>query len=127
MLLKNRGVFITEDGIRIAAELDAVERTAFYSLYGLDVCSAKYRMIRLLDLLNSLRAYIALYKTPSRRFEEGCITILTEDASGWNIIKGLCNEKGLEGNEECLHHVLDILTQFVHDIASFQWIEVAKG
>lgn len=125
--MKDRGIFRTEDGVRVAVELDAIERTAFYNLYGLDVCTARYRMIRLLDLLNSLRAYIALYKTPSRRFSEGCVTVLTEDASGWNIIKGLCSEKGLGDDEECLHHVLDIITQFIHDMASFQWIDISRG
>lgn len=125
--MKKRSVFASADGVRIATEIDSVERTAFYNIYGLDVCTSKYRMIRLLDLLNSLRAYIALYKTPSRRFDSGCVTILSEDSVGWGIVKRLCNEKGLESDEECVQHVLDIATQFIRDIVSFQWIEIGSG
>ncbi|MDK6028987.1 hypothetical protein QPL79_06385 [Ignisphaera sp. 4213-co] len=124
--MKRKSIFVSADGVRIAIEIDSIERTAFFNLYGLDVCTSKYRMIRLLDLLNSLRAYIALYKTPSKRFDSGCITILSEDTAGWSIIKNLCNEKGLNSDEECIHHVLDIITQFIHDIISFQWIEMGS-
>ncbi|MEM0027328.1 MAG: hypothetical protein QXT53_05040 [Ignisphaera sp.] len=124
--MKKKSVFASADGVRIATEIDSVERTAFYNIYGLDVCTSKYRMIRLLDLLNSLRAYIALYKTPSRRFDSGCVTILSEDSVGWEIVKKLCKEKGLESDEECVQHVLDIVTQLIRDIVSFQWIEIGS-
>ncbi len=122
MDLKAKDIFIVEDGVRAVTEIDGVERAVLRNVYGHDVCESKYRIIRLLELFNNLRATIALYKSTIRKFETGCIIVVSEDRDEWNMLKSLCIEKGFEKDNECINHLVEILTQFLYDIAVFQQV-----
>jgi len=127
LVMKLKNLFSVDEGNRIVVEIDNVERAVLNNVYGVDVCSSRYRIVRLLELFNSLRASIALYKSSIKRFENGCLTILSEDDVGWNMVKAFCREKGFDDEESCVHHLIDILTEFLHIIAVFQQIEMPRG
>jgi len=121
--LKTKDIFIIEGGIRAVTEIDGVERAVLRNVYGHDICESRYRIIRLLELFNNLRATIALYKSTVRKFETGCIIVVSEDRDEWNMLKSLCIEKGFEKDDECINHLVEILTQFLYDIAVFQQVD----
>lgn len=118
--MKLKNTFEVEEGIRIVAEIDSIERAVLSSVYGVDVCTSKYRIVRLLELFNSLRASMALYRSSFKTFDAGCFMILSEDGSGWNMVKAFCRDKGFNDSESCANHLIDILTEFFHIIAVFQ-------
>jgi hypothetical protein len=127
LVMKLKNLFSVDEGNRIVVEIDNVERAVLNNVYGVDVCTSRYRIVRLLELFNSLRASIALYKSSIKRFENGCLTILSEDSVGWNMVKAFCREKGFDDEESCVHHLIDILSEFLHIIAVFQQIEMPRG
>lgn len=125
--MKLKNIFTTEDGVRIAIEIDSIERVVLNHVYGVDVCTSKYRIVRLLELFNSLRALIALYKSYIGGYDSGCLIVLSEDGAGWNMVKAFCRDKGFEDESGCINHLVDILTEFLHTIATLQQMELARG
>lgn len=118
--MKMKNLFSVDEGLRAAVEIDSVERTVLNNVYGIDICISRYRIVRLLELFNSLRASMALYKSSIKKFDSGCLIVLSEDGSGWNMVKAFCRDKGFEDDNSCIHHLIDILTEFLHAIAIFQ-------
>lgn len=125
--MKLRNLFSADEGVRVAVELDGIERAVLNNVYGVDVCTSKYRIVRLLELFNSLRALLALYRSSTKKFDSGCFIVLSEDDSGWNMVKAFCRDKGFDDKESCVHHIIDILTEFLHTIAVFQQMELSRG
>ncbi|MCS7110689.1 MAG: hypothetical protein RMI45_03290 [Ignisphaera sp.] len=125
--MKLKSLFNIEEGVRAAVEIDSVERSVLNNVYGVDVCTSRYRIVRLLEFFNSLRASMALYKSSIRKYESGCFIVLSEDGVGWNMVKAFCKDKGFEDDDGCINHLIDILTEFLHTIAIFQQMGLARG